>query len=330
MKTNASTWKKWGLFLVVVLALMVVIPLPVAAFDTTTLEAKDVSSYTLSASPNSYIFEIIIDSLPVGTNQTHIMNFNGLTYMLEIETVHSYGVNNDFWVTMTYPNGTSETVEAGQTSVFQTYKTKIQPVYMQLQGFTMLQIDLAIGTNPTQVTFSDLEFASYDMKTAIPFTSATGSFSGQTSTVYAYQCSKYDFENSIVKGDLLGNLNILGQFFAWSWEAVLAFINMIPVIGPQFATVMVFVYTIAAQAIYWISYIVRNSWLIIGGLEVIIAMMAFLLSGKRPTPERVIRKWADYNVRAVKGFIWSVDFVYRWLREFINMIANVVNGLKPI
>jgi hypothetical protein len=93
---------------------------------------------------------------------------------------------------------------------------------------------------------------------------------------------------------------------------------------------MVFVYTIIAEAIFWISYIIINSWLIIGGLEVLIAMMAFLLAGKRPTPERVIRKWADYNVRSVKGFIWAVNFVYEWLREFINMVTNIVNGLKPI
>ena len=327
MIVNASTWKKWGLLLVIVLALMV---FPVGAFTTTTINATNVGQYSVSASPGHYIFEIIIDSLPVGTNQTHVLNFKGYTYLLEIDTVHSYGVYNDFWVTLTYPNGTVETVESGQTSVFQTYKTKIQPVYMQQEGFTLLQIALAVGTNPTKVTFSDLEFASYDVTTAIPFTSVSGQFSGEKSTVYAYECTEYDFQNDISKGNLLPNLNVLSGFFEWTWAGILAFVSMIPFVGSMLVPILEFIGTIGGTLIFWLSYIILNSPLIIAGGELLLIVFAFLLCGKRPTPERFVKTWVNYNVRSVMGFIWAVDTLRVLVLHPIDTITNIVNGLKPI
>jgi len=326
--STASTWKKWGLLLVIVLALLLV-PVPAAAFTSTTINATDVSQYSISASPGHYVYEIIVDSLPVGTNQTHVLNFNDATYLLNIGTIHSWGINNDFWVTMTYPNGTVEMVHAGQTSIFGTYKTKIQPVYLQLQGFTMLQIDLAIGTNPTTVTFSDLEGFSQDIKTSIPFTSVSGEFSGQTSTVYAYECTIEDFKQ-ITAGNLWPNLNVLGQFLQWSWEVILGFINMIPVIGPMLVTVLSFIQILGATIIFWISYVVVNSPRVIAGGEIIIAMFAFLLAGKRPTPEKFVKNFVNYNVRSVTGFIWIVGTIYEWLRSFVETVAHILGGIKPI
>ena len=321
----------WMLVILGILFLLAFLSPPVSAFTTTTITANDVSQYSMVASQDHYIYEIMVDSLPVGTNQTHVLNFNGATFLLKIDTIHSWGVDNDFIVSMTYPNGTIETVHAGQTSVFQTYKTKIQPVYMQVQGITLLQIDLAIGTNPTKVTFSDLEGFSQDIKTAIPFTSVSGEFSGKTSTVYAYECSIADFTNDILTGNLLPNFTNLGSgFFSWTWSTVLIFINMIPIIGPQLITMMTFVTDTGWEIIFWLNYIATNMMLVLAGGEILLLVFAFLLAGKRPTPEKFVKNFINYNVRSVTGFLWVGGLLYDWLRSFVHMVAQLVQALKPI
>ena len=334
MMPTAATWKKWGVLVIVGLALLMI---PAGAADTTTITATDVSQYSMSASYDHYIYQIIIDSLPIGTNQTHVLNSNGATFLLNIKSWNEYVIYNNFEVSMTYPNGTTEVIHALTTRVSDgTYKTTIQPIWSQLQSMTPAwKVDLIVSTNPTTVSFNSYVTSpggvipGSNTTQPIPFTSVSGEFSGQRTTVYAYEISKQGFQDEITDYNPF-NTGIWGDFFKWTWSAVLGFFGMIPIIGPMFVTVMEFIYTIAAQMIFWIAYIITNSWLIIGGLEVLIAMMAFLLAGKRPTPERVVKKWVNYNVRAVKGFIYYVDILYHWLREFINTVANVVNGLKPI
>jgi hypothetical protein len=330
MTGHLWAWKK-GLLLIGLLLCIAVCMQPAMATDlsTTMISAPDVSQYSFEASEDHYIYEIIIDSLPVGTNQTHILNSNGATFLLEIGSVHSWGIYNDFIVSMTYPNGTTETVQKSTTSVFGTYKTKIQPVFPKAQEFTVFQIDLELGLNPTTLAFTavdDWGMSAYDKKTSIPFTSASGEFSGQTSTVYGYEMSKQAFVEQITNYDPYN----LSGLFQWSWEMVLAFINMIPVIGPQFVIILTFVTTTGDQIIFWLIYIGTNIALVIAGGEILLVVFAFLLAGKHPTPERFVKNLVSYNVRSVTGFIFIVGTLYEWLRSFVETVAHIIAGIRPL
>ncbi|MFA5346785.1 MAG: hypothetical protein WC294_01495 [Methanoregula sp.] len=325
------------LLVIVVVTLLALTPCTVTAYST--IDATDVSQYSASASQGNWIYGVTIDSLPVGTNQTHVLNFKGATYLLEINSVNSWVVNNDFWITLTHPNGTSEIVHTSHSSPFHTYKTKIQPVYAHREGYAILQFELDLGVSPMNVRFSDLTDTTTifdnainptDITTAIPFTSVSGQFSGETTSVYIYECTEKQFLDDIKTGNLLPNLNLVGEVFEWTWGAILAFVGMIPVLGPMLITVMGFIGIVGGVIIFWISYVIINSPRIIAGGELLILVFSFLLAGKHPTPERFVKNLVNYNIAAVGGFIWIVGTVYDWTRSFIEMISGIVQALKPI
>jgi hypothetical protein len=332
MTGHLWAWKKGsvliGLFLCIAFCMQ-----PVAAVTTTTITAQDVSQYSITASQDHYIYQIRIDSLPMGTNQTHILNSNGAVFLLEIGTYQEYAIYNNFDVSMTYPNGTKETIHKLSTRISDgSYTTTIQPVFAQITGTTPAwKIDLNIGTNPTTVMFTPNNILEFDPETSIPFTSATGEFSGQTTTVYGYEILKQEFADEITNYNPWGSVsNYIGQVFAWAWENVLAFINQIPFIGPQFIIMMTWVYTVGAQIIFWLTYIAFNLMLIIAGGEILLIVFAFLLAGKRPTPERFVKNLVNYNVRSVKGFLWIVGLLYEWLRSFVETVAHIIAGIRPL
>lgn len=306
-----------------------VLSVPVSAVTTTVITAENVDQYSVIASSDHYIYEIIIDSLPMGTNQTHILTSNGATFLLEIKTWQDWYIYNNFNVSMTYPNGTVETVQKTSTRVSDSsYRTTIQPVFAQLQGYTPAwKIDLEIGLNPTTVMFTPNNILEFTPNTSIPFTEASGQFSGEITTVYLYEIPKTEFESEIVNYNPLSSVtNLASQILGWTWETVLAFIGMIPVIGPQLLVVMVFVSTVAAELIFWFSYIITNFWLVLAGCELLIIMFGFLLAGKHPKPEKFIRNVINYNVSAGRGFLWVLTLLWGWLLRFAELIARIVRG----
>lgn len=304
-----------------------------------TIQAMNTNSYSVTANPGYYIYQIVIDGLPLcvgspltthcaGTNQTHVLTYNGATFLLSVNTWTDYGIWRNADVSLTYPNGTVSTSHTSVSSVAGSYKTIIQPVFTQLQSgsIVFLTVDLNIGLAPTvQAGFAGLP--NWQPSSAIPFTSASGSFSqGQTSNVFCEQISTVDFTNKISNYDALyGATTFLQAVLAWSWNGIIAFLNMIPVIGPLLITVISFVGDMAGEFVFWIVFVAVNIWQIIAGGELLIALMAFLLCAKKPTPEKFVKKWVSYNVRVVTGFVWGVTTAYnKLLLPLATLVARLI------
>lgn len=293
-----------------------------------TIQAMNVNQYSLTASPNYVIYQIIVDALPMGTNQTHVLNSNGATFLLTIKTAQSWYIYNDFWVTMQYPNGSVDTVHKQSVRVSDnTYRTTIQPVFAQMQSVTPAwKIDLNVGLNPTTVMFTPNNILMFDPSTSIPFSSASGEFSGQTTNVFCEQILQTVFTKNITDYNALYGLGSLAsQVLGWSWDLILNFIGRIPIIGPQFKLVMVLMYQTAAVIIFWLLYVANNIFLILFSGEILLMLFAFLLAGKRPTPEKFVKNLVSYNVRTVTGFIWLVSTVYEWGRSFVSMVSGIIH-----
>jgi hypothetical protein len=108
----------------------------------TVSDITSVSSYSVTAPDGYYIYEIIVDPLPMGTNQTHTLYYGGTPFILTIGTAQNYLIYNVFDISLTYPNGTVQTKEVTVTraSIGQvigiptTYQTIIQPVFTEPEG----------------------------------------------------------------------------------------------------------------------------------------------------------------------------------------------------
>lgn len=101
---------------------------------------------------------------------------------------------------------------------------------------------------------------------------------------------------------------------------------MIPVIGPQLLVVMVFIQLVGAEIIFWLSYIIVNFWLVLAGVELLIIMFGFLLAGKKPKPEKVVRNIVNYNISAGRGFLWVLTMLWGWLLRFAEFVGRLIRG----
>lgn len=321
-----------SLFIVALFFLLILIPGPVQAVR---MEALQVSQYTFDAPEGNVIYQILIDSVPMGTNQSHTLTVGSATYLLEVKSSNPYGIFYNFDIDWTLPNGTTQTIHKSITRLPGAgYKTVIQPVYMQAESayFVLMTVDLEIGTtNQTVSAGLNTNPMGWNPSDAIPFTSAAGEFSNTPTNVYLYSMTSADFVRHVVTYDpVYGLANLGSTVFQWAWEAVLGFINQIPVIGPQFVSIILVLGAVLQEFIIWITWIISNLPLVIAALEITIMMLAVVNGGTNPNPAKVMRNIYRYNVSVVQGFIWSIGIVYTWAREFIKLIADVVGALKPL
>jgi hypothetical protein len=326
-------WRDHKPILLIFAMLIFCITLPPA--NAVELRALNVPSYSFDAPSGNVIYQIIVDQVPMGTNQTHTLTVGTATYYLNVETSNPYGIYYDFDISWTLPNGTTTTVHKSVTRLPGAgYKATIQPVYVQAESasFMVWTIDLGIGTSNSSISAGiNTGPVGWSPSDALPFTSAAGDFGGVDTSVYLYTMLASDFTNHVTTYDPVWGLSSLGStVFQWGWDGVLGFINQIPVIGPQFVTLITILAVIISEIIIWLVWILTNLPMVIAALEITIVMLSVAMAGAKPSIGKVCRNIFNYNVGAVKAFIGAFDLIFTWTREFIAMIAHVIGALKPL
>lgn len=313
----------------ILFCILLIVGAPVSALQIT---ANSVSSYSVAAEDGYVIYEIIINNLPIGTNQTHVLNYNGQSFLLEINTYSEYGLWKNADITFTMPNGTVQTAHTSATTIVGDYKTTIQPVFAQAQSLTVafLTVDLTIGLSPASAQFSTSPLG-WSPKNAIPFSSASGNF-GAATDVYVTEMTTTDFQNNVVQyNPVYGLTNLGSQVFQWTWNGVLGFINMIPVIGPVFVQFLDLIGTVLPSVFFWLYFVVANFPMVLCGAECLIFMMAVINAGKgKNSLGKLARNVYQYNVAFVVGVIALVNIVKDWSISIVQTVAAAVSALKPI
>lgn len=317
--------------LAVLIALFLLLICPVSA---EVMSAYDVSSYSVAANPGNVVYQIIVDPVPMGTNQTHVLIYNGATFLLTIGSKQTNYIVHDFDIALTYPNGTVENKHVSTWRISSgSYKTTIQPVFTQAESLNnaYLTVDLEVGLTPVSAGFNT-QPAGWLANTAIPFTSASGDL-GHITNVFVWQMSLEDFENNVVNYNPIYGVKNLGEtVFQWTWDRVLGFIGMIPVIGPLFLTILDIAGIVISEMVYWLSWIVARGPAIACAAEVLIWMTAVINSSSGRRKKRLYRlnkNLIDYHVMVLKGFFWLFEKVFTWTKEIIKIIADIVQALKP-
>lgn len=332
-KTKESLKPYWRIALIGFIITLFYLTLPPA--QAVEMKALQVSQYSFDASAGNVIYQILVDQVPMGTNQTHTLTVGSATYFLNIESSNPYGIYYDFDIAWTLPNGTTQNIHKSITRLPGAgYKTVIQPVYTQAESdyFVLMTVDLEIGTTNHSVTAGlNAGPGGWNPSDAIPFTSASGQFSGTPTNVYLYSMSSADFVKHVVTYDPVYGLTNLGStVFQWAWDNILGFISQIPIVGPQFVSIILILGAIVQVFIIWIVWIVQNWMMILASIEITIGMLAVIFAEKSPKPKTVAKNIYRYNIAVVTGFIWSFNLVYTWTREFITMVATVARALNPL
>lgn len=301
-----------------------------------TITAEDVSSYSIVADPGSVFYKIKINDLPIGTNQTHTLMYQGYPYLLTINTWTSYGLWKNADISLTMPNGTVQTSHSSATTIVGSYSTIIQPTMRAdssvLESATNMffTVDLNIGLVPVSAQFSTAPMG-YNPSTSIPFTAASGSFEAITD-VYVYQVTEQEFIDTIVTYNPAAGLPDLGAaVFQWTRNGVLGFANMFPVIGPIFVSFLELAGTVLSELFFWLKWIVYNFPAILLSVETLIMMMSVINApkGKRALGG-TLRNLYRYNVAVAQGFMILFNYVDEWLYRALQTIASIIQALKPL
>jgi hypothetical protein len=311
---------------------------PVFAAESKTHELTNIAEYTFSADDGDVVYEIIINPIAMGKNQTHYLSYEGADYILTVGSAQSFVVYHTFDVSLEHPNGTIEHHTKSYTGISSgSYTLNIQPVYYHAQSLNpsfsvWVNVGLAplkteFYTTPPDVTSGGGVFSGTDVdpQSSIPFTDVSGTM-GQETTVYIYTMTQEEFTNEVTTYNAYGGLkSVVDDVLSWAWSGVISFLNAIPVIGPFAVTFISYAGIILYEMFFWLSYLILNFPAIVLTAETMIMFAALINS--RDSLSSILKNWYGYNVSAIKGLVWFLDLVRGWIVSLIEMISNIVSSL---
>ena len=302
----------------------------------------DTSSYSIDAAEGHVIYQIIVDDVPMGTTQDHTLVVSGGDiYHLNIITSNPgpYYTHYNFDIVFTHPNGTEEKISKYLDRLpWAKYKLTLQPVYAQAQGLSnmMIAIDLDVGLTKESASVGlNTQPRGWDPSKGLSFISASGDYHETPTNTFVHVMSMSDFQEHVVNYDpIYGVKNTLktitSSAFQWAWDAIIGFIEQIPVIGPQFIIIIEILGTLITEFTSWLLWIIANIPLIIAGGEVTIVMFAVIFAGNNPKGTQVAKNIFNYNVEVAKGFLWLFNMIFVWTTTLISMVTDIVKALKPL
>lgn len=325
-------------FLCYLLILGLLVSGAAALDETLTVHLDDTNSYSYEPISKYVVYEIIVDSLPMGTNQSHTLSYGSNEWILTVETWNdpTFGLYRNVLITVIDPLGNVTSKTTSTTSILGNYKTIIQPVSTKLESgrIIFLGVTVNVGLDPVTVQFN-AQPAGWSPEDTIAFDQVSGSFTnGETSTVYVYACTKEYFKMNISNYNALAwFLDFIGDVFEWSWDMVVAFINAIPIIGPILITIFEIMGIVLLGGLDWILFIKDNFWSILLTVESLICMFVVINSKSRKSRGSfgdLWGKWFEYNLRFVMGIFWLILFVFTGAARATDIVTKVVEALKPI
>lgn len=288
---------------------------------------KDDVTYIDYEVPDGYLISTVhLDNLEPNFNTTTILDAFGKEYVLYVNNTKNIGWWT-YYITLQYPNGSTTTTTV---DTFQPFATdtdiKIQHYYSELDS--IFDVDVYVAVLPLTASFELLSLTNtYDI---VAFSDVQASSDTEFDFSATYVTAE-EFQGQVEESILELLAGSTDLFFDWAWDSILAFVEMIPGVGPYLSD------TLEISALIIDDIFFYFNLLFVEYLETtILTIEFFILSAS------VIKTKKDDNIFVIIDTILSthktvIEFVFKFavgaisiFTEFIKMIAAIVSSIKPL
>lgn len=326
-------------FFFILLLLLAAAVSPASAVEE--IHIEDSTSYSLSAPDDLCISGFDADSILPDFNYSAVMNSYGDMYTLNITGTKNWYGRWNFNVSMTDPNGTTTSKHLSTVALAaRTCDISVQYAFTNTAPLEWANVDLYVGLLPLRASFTNL-------LSADPNSTLAGVFDDElyytrlmfSNLTYAcdspadltiYCSTEEEFQQQVKESISAYAKELSGDFFTWSWNAILRFVSMIPFIGDDLVTaILIASYIIDEIFFYFNLFFIQYVETTILTLEFFIVTYS-LHRTKTRSPVKLVKNVVSDHIAVFEFIIEKARFAIDLLIRIVHAIASIVQSLKPI
>lgn len=322
--------KKKSFFLCLLLLCLSI--LPASAVEEITQD--HVKTFNLEAPDGLSITSIYLYDLAPNSETVINLNSYGEQYTLRVNASKTYAFWWDFDVSLTDPNGLTNTthLRSGAPTAFD-YDLHVQYYWQSyIPGDdtssydSVLDIDVYTGILPLSVTES--MFWRKVPKSEVVQFSEVSAFSTSYFDIILYAVDQEEFQKQ-VKNDFFAPVTeAISDVFSWTWDMIVSAIAKIPYIGGYLSGILILTaLTLDSIIFYGNLFVVEYIETTILTFEFFVLSYAFTRKGRLWVK---LKKVVDCHVHMIEFVLNVGEKLVNGFTKIIAAIAQIIQSLKPI
>ena len=292
---------------------------PASAVEEITREG--IKTFNIEAPEGYSLSGMEIYDLSANSNNTYQFDAYGKTYTLQANSTKSWGWWN-FDLSLTYPNGTVETKHL-ETLAPAAFDWDLHVQYYFLSVDSVFDLDVFAALLPLSASFGTATNSEI-----LQFSSISGN-SSDTFDLKLYATTQEEFEKQSNLDLGLQLSTALSDFFSWTWGAVLSFVGLIPYIGDDLVTAMLFASYLIDEIFFYFNL------LFIEYIETTLLSIEFFVlvysitRTKTKNPVKLVKNVVEDHTKVAHAIVSAVLLAINLVLSIIRTISDAVQGMKP-
>ena len=303
-------------------------------------EQDDVTNIDYEVADGYVISNVNLDNIEANFNSTTVLDTFGKEYILTINNTKSWG----WWtyeVSLQYPNGTvqTETLDSFQPYAIDT-DIKIQYFHYVTDTDSVLDVDVYVGLLPLTASFTNPVSSESEMGELLSSTGLTYERVA-FSDVQASCTNEFDFKAIYVTAEdfqdqieesveemISGGVEL---FFDWAWDSILAFVEMIPGVGPYLASALEMSAFIVGEVFFYLDLLfIEYPETTILTIEFLILAATILKTDKKSSIWDMAETYISMHKAVIEFFYNFAIRTIELLVKIVQMVADIVGAIKPL
>ncbi|WP_407282150.1 hypothetical protein V7O61_08390 [Methanolobus sp. WCC1] len=309
-----------------------------------TYEQDDITYIDYEVVDGYLISTVDLGNIDSDFNSIIVLDSFGEEYVLYINNTKSWG----YWtfdITLESPTGTTETQTLKK---FLPYATDtdihIQYFYGEYDLGYGLDVDVYLGLSPLTASF-DNNLVSENSSTYQEYLEWTGLWSAYSRRAFSdvqISCSnEFDFKATYVDleefeaqkeeslAEWLSGTSEL--FFDWAWDSILAFVEMIPGVGPYLASALEMSAFIVGEVFFYLDLLfIEYPETTILTIEFLILAATILKTDKKSSIWDMAETYISMHKAVIEFFYNFAIRTIELLVKIVQMVADIVGAIKPL
>jgi hypothetical protein len=304
---------------------------------------KDNTQYLNYEVADGYVISnVYIDNIKPDFNCTAELDSFGETYILMVNCTKSWG----WWyydISLKDPNGNIETTTLKSLQPYATdTDVKIQyfTYWLDNVDFVGLDVDVYVGILPLVASFTNPVSSDSDMGELLNSTDLT--YTRLSYSNAKITCNQ-DFDAEIIyvtPAEFQGQIDesilemISGStelFFDWAWDSILAFVEMIPGVGPYLASALEMSAFIVGEVFFYLDLLfIEYPETTILTIEFLILAATILKTDKKSSIWDMAETYISMHKAVIEFFYNFAIRTIELLVKIVQMVADIVGAIKPL